>query len=1069
MKKRIFAVIIVAFMLFSAVSFGCETGKNSESIWKEFRQEFPFHIQVVAMSRPDGRETRTMIISEPPPHVTLEGLKKLSPTLFADLKVMKHSIGYDGWVKDVVTDIPAKIRPDELRRLIDSIHQYLFYTDYKADVLLVPVSKSEKKKYDLDYQISHLDLKQWLIDSKEKFVSLKDEKQFSFDDMLKHPGVYFSQSNGFVLWAIPQGADIDNYLAEARQFALDSDLILGAISEEDNLVIVGRERMVPAHILPPVRTETLRFMTDKETDKLGQSIDLLYTVAGRLSDGTDWAPVYLSKALLDTEYGNLLIIADQLLKSWSENGRVSFNNFNYPNPEKWAFEKPLIELLKPFILIYNLDNSETLYSVNIDKYKLVALPRTGSLRVNYLKNGQNVPDIEKIGYEFFCQISDPIFIKVLQYNTLFLLFKKHNIYVEKYDFYSPQPDYSAMQDNFSKILTEIINASEYEINNISEKFANKAIKEYKENKSTINELIKNFPGVDPSMFDLTNYPPSFVQYGFYTQIMMLRSDLWEGYESWGEEAISTLSSFLANPRDPYVQKQLLMAGTEINSDRQMKFWISMMYHSLSLPNRELLQEFYDVNKIKNDYINSFNVQERRWIRTPTIVISKYHNPIVKWMGGHNIHGLESVWNVEVRSDIKSISADSESKTVSVPISKQYQIPYILNRINYGEGLENIPDSPSVMRKPFEALGIIKESALNWLDPFRLRGFQTSQDKGIAELSKVCKKLIGKEDREYAQYIGKQCGNFTIKNIAASANADKMTSCVTDDIDGTVKMIEFESGKSPVIKDMEKILKELSDQSRLFVYGYYEGEKPMVITSWGKMLLSEFSKETALNEAREVVLIKEMDEQEERTRAVSRFLNAWNDMMNILPTILTYDLFRASENRKKLEQSFKISEDNIIDLSQENISTDKIVRLLMGHKGVVVLLVRNNEQFSQAIKIASGKKINSPTMLVTCQHSIHDSRQIKKQLKDGGSPEVLIPNKIIPEEAGKKFCNQMKELVKTRQQFQNLDDLRQSTLEYWKEKDLENKVPEDTDIKYFEGWKPESLFLPNKDRFFAKQG
>ena len=64
-----------------------------------------------------------------------------------------------------------------------------------------------------------------------------------------------------------------------------------------------------------------------------------------MSDRKDWAPIYLSEELINTEYGSLLNITDQLLKSWSQNGLTKYINFNYRVPVKWPFEKPLIRIV----------------------------------------------------------------------------------------------------------------------------------------------------------------------------------------------------------------------------------------------------------------------------------------------------------------------------------------------------------------------------------------------------------------------------------------------------------------------------------------------------------------------------------------------------------------------------------------------------------------------------------------------------------------------------------------------------------------------------------------------------
>jgi hypothetical protein len=65
--------------------------------------------------------------------------------------------------------------------------------------------------------------------------------------------------------------------------------------------------------------------------------------------GSDWAPIYLSKQLIDTEFGALLNITDQMLKSWSMAGQIDYLYFDYPlrpTGTRFAFgAQPLSEIV----------------------------------------------------------------------------------------------------------------------------------------------------------------------------------------------------------------------------------------------------------------------------------------------------------------------------------------------------------------------------------------------------------------------------------------------------------------------------------------------------------------------------------------------------------------------------------------------------------------------------------------------------------------------------------------------------------------------------------------------------
>jgi hypothetical protein len=61
--------------------------------WALFRKAYPYHGQAVALSEEYPGRSRTLIVSEPPPHVTLEGLRALSPEVFSNSVVETTKVG----------------------------------------------------------------------------------------------------------------------------------------------------------------------------------------------------------------------------------------------------------------------------------------------------------------------------------------------------------------------------------------------------------------------------------------------------------------------------------------------------------------------------------------------------------------------------------------------------------------------------------------------------------------------------------------------------------------------------------------------------------------------------------------------------------------------------------------------------------------------------------------------------------------------------------------------------------------------------------------------------------------
>src|SRR5260370_34025951 len=130
----------------------------------------------------------------------------------------------------------------------------------------------------------------------------------------------------------------------------------------------------------------------------------------------DWAPIYLSPRLIDTEYGSLLNITDQLLKGWTQHGDVEYVNFTYPAPPSYPFPKALTEVLGTPELTFNWNTKGAGYVTKIGDYEVYALNQTGSLPIYYVAKGK--PDVQKAddnAYENCPGMVEAKLIRVVQY------------------------------------------------------------------------------------------------------------------------------------------------------------------------------------------------------------------------------------------------------------------------------------------------------------------------------------------------------------------------------------------------------------------------------------------------------------------------------------------------------------------------------------------------------------------------------------------------------------------------------------------------------------------------------
>lgn len=98
---------------------------------------------------------------------------------------------------------------------------------------------------------------------------------------------------GIVVWWLPYGTSLDAWKIEARQFAIESDLLIGAlIKNEQGALLVGRARQAPLFYLPSMRVEILQLLSKVQEFQLVQSFERNYPLIYPLADGWDWCPPF---------------------------------------------------------------------------------------------------------------------------------------------------------------------------------------------------------------------------------------------------------------------------------------------------------------------------------------------------------------------------------------------------------------------------------------------------------------------------------------------------------------------------------------------------------------------------------------------------------------------------------------------------------------------------------------------------------------------------------------------------------------------------------------------------------
>jgi hypothetical protein len=400
--------------------------------WQNFRNRFRYHIQLIAVKKYTDNSVN-IILTEPPNRIKQADIQTILKGLDATLEVKRWQVGVDGWVKDAIISA-TNLSAFRLNNLLAELNELLFHTSYKAEYLDLEKLPRTAPLSSLNYQVTAAELNKWFLVDNESFYPVGNKgKNFSVRNILTSRlyGEYFSHRNRFVLWVVPSVQDISRQQRTIRNFALDADLIIGAIYGNNTLAVIGRKRKESVYALPPLRTESVLMLAAANKRELAQSYERTSLFAGKMTNEKDWAPIYLSGELINSEYGSLLNITDQMLKSWSQKGQIKYENFSYPKPSRWPFPRTIFDEIGSSRLTYNWNTRGVGYAVSTGSLQVYAVNRTGSLPVSYFPDSsevnQNLTRYEDGAYQYFSSLNDPNLVRVGQYTFLYQIFSAFNI------------------------------------------------------------------------------------------------------------------------------------------------------------------------------------------------------------------------------------------------------------------------------------------------------------------------------------------------------------------------------------------------------------------------------------------------------------------------------------------------------------------------------------------------------------------------------------------------------------------------------------------------------------------
>ena len=616
---------------------GTEAAKMADSIYKDFRKKYRFHYQTVGMAS-FADSSRMILLSDLPPHFETDSVAPIFAEFTHHAELHKHPIGYDGYTTDMIILLGNATR-ENCDRLIKRIDRELFFSDYKPTVMALPAEHGRQyfAKENIDYQITLDEFNTWFIEEGEGFIQLDDTGTvLTVTDMFASQarGVYFSQNPGFVAWAVAKNSDLADTTTQSiqdiRQFTLDADLILGALADSGTLVIIGRERQSPLYELPPLQIESILLLASTTEKELSQSLDVNDLMAGKMKNGRDWCPTYLSRELENTEFGDLMTITDVLLKDWSERGTIEESHYHYPEPSYYPFDRPLLRKLGLNELVYNWNTAGAMYAIDRDGFSIYTLGRTGSLPVSYFNSQERSQSIgyryESQAYHYFATLGCTDLARVVQYTALYQLFIDNNISYSgnTYPAFPKNKPFLLYKPTIA-LLDTLRHMGSEQIAALADSVAHRSFDSYQKEQVDMqlreNEQRHNFTYTDENIDRIYQDVHRNTQAGIGRSIHEVKQML----DGLSEEQYRQLARYLAYPRGVKISDResynTLLRGRRVNR----------LMREVGKNNLDLIG--IDLANVKNFFAANLSGNAGRYMKTSSLIVT--YNDLLT-TGGHNL-------------------------------------------------------------------------------------------------------------------------------------------------------------------------------------------------------------------------------------------------------------------------------------------------------------------------------------------------------------------------------------------------------------------------------------------------
>jgi hypothetical protein len=387
--------------------------------------------------------------------------------------------------------------------------------------------------------------------------------------------------------------------------------------------------------------------TEKE---LTQSLDINDLMAGKMNNGRDWCPTYLSRELENTEFGDLMTITDILLKDWSERGTIQEGYYRYPKPGYYPFDKPLFRKLGLNELVYNWNTADAMYAIdNVEfqdvnskeagslqsinhnlRYSIYTLNRTGSLPVSYFNSQERSQSIgykyERQAYHYFATLGNTDLARVVQYTALYQLFIDNNISYSGNTYSSFPKNKPFLLFKPTVALLDIIRHLDREqIAILADSISHRSFRSYQKERVDKqlreNEQQHNMSYTDENIDEIYHNVHRNTQASICNSIYEVKNML----GSLSEEQYKTLARYLSYPRGVTIRDRESY-NTFLRARR-----VNLLMREMGKNNLDLLG--MDLGKVKNYFSTSLSGNAGRYMKTSTLIVT--FNDLLT-TGGHNL-------------------------------------------------------------------------------------------------------------------------------------------------------------------------------------------------------------------------------------------------------------------------------------------------------------------------------------------------------------------------------------------------------------------------------------------------